>query len=112
MLDVKIDIEQALKDLADYEKSVENRVVQEISVTGQAVRNDAVKFAPIITGFLRGGIQVGQIVNYTLFVNAFTEYSKYVEFGTSRSKAQPFMNPAAESNRADHLRRIKKAVKG
>ena len=39
MLDVKIDIEQALKDLADYEKSVENRVVQEIRVTGQAVRD-------------------------------------------------------------------------
>ncbi|MBT2538677.1 HK97-gp10 family putative phage morphogenesis protein [Arthrobacter sp. ISL-69] len=61
---------------------------------------DAKRLAPVDTGFLRSSIQTssaGSNANVAQgTVQAQSEYSKYVEFGTSRTAPQPFMGPAAD----------------
>ena len=92
MLTVDIDIEQALKEIADYAESAEHRVVQEINTTKQLVRNDAIKNAPVNKqsgsgmgargGSLRRMIVAEPTRNYEAYVVSKARYSEFVEFGT------------------------------
>lgn len=63
-----------------------------------AVRDDAVSGAPVDTGELRDGI-VGKPMGLDGEVRATTRHSDFVEHGTSKDPAQPFMAPAAERSR-------------
>jgi HK97 gp10 family phage protein len=63
----------------------------------------AIQRAPVDTGFLRSSITVsaadgGQLAPGALTAQVGPEaaYGAFVEFGTSRSGAQPYMTPAAE----------------
>lgn len=61
---------------------------------------DAKKLAPVDTGFLRSSIQTsaaGSNANVAQgIIQAQANYSKHLEFGTSKSAPQPFMGPAAD----------------
>jgi HK97 gp10 family phage protein len=50
--------------------------------------------APVDTGFLRNSIQAVKISNGIWQVNVGAAYGFFVEFGTRRSGAQPFLYPA------------------
>lgn len=52
--------------------------------------------APVDTGFLRNSIQTEQLGDLMAMVTVGAEYGVYVEFGTSRAPAQPFLLPAFE----------------
>jgi HK97 gp10 family phage protein len=63
----------------------------------------AIQRAPVDTGFLRSSITVGKPDGGTLQpgdlaaqVGPEAAYGGFVEFGTSRMGAQPYMTPAAE----------------
>ncbi len=71
---------------------------------------DAERFAkekcPVDTGNLRNRTthRIGESAAY---VGTNVEYGPYVEFGTSRQKAQPFLRPAANDH-SNHYRNIVK----
>jgi len=52
--------------------------------------------APVDTGFLQNSIQSSFPDELTGVVSVGAEYGIYVELGTSRAPAQPFLLPAAE----------------
>jgi HK97 gp10 family phage protein len=70
----------------------------------------AIEMAPIRTGNLKTSIHATQVAPYTHIVRADTrtgsdpggegkssyEYAGYVEFGTSKMDARPFMQPAVQ----------------
>lgn len=61
--------------------------------------NVALDKVPVDTGRLKGTIKAeieGTSENPILVLSADTNYAEYVEFGTSRMKAQPFLRPAIE----------------
>ena len=96
------------------------RLNTEINTTARKVTTDAKRIAtgrpgPIVqTGNLRRSIHAIFSTPATLLaaVVAPMPYAIFVEFGTMRSAAYPFMQPATEKNRADHLKRMKKAAWG
>lgn len=55
--------------------------------------------APVKTGFLKSSIQ-GSTSGLQGRVDAQAEYAVFVEFGTRRMSARPFLVPAAEAVRA------------
>lgn len=63
------------------------------------VESEAKKACPVDTGRLRSSI-TGRVEGTTGIVGTNVEYASYVEFGTDRQAAQPFLFPAAEQVRA------------
>lgn len=66
------------------------------------VEGDAKSRSPVDTGALRSSINTSgrSLPNgATAEVNTNLEYAPYVEFGTSRQKAQPYLQPALQKNK-------------
>lgn len=63
------------------------------------VEGDAKKGCPVDTGRLRSSI-TSRIEESTGVIGTTVEYASYVEFGTDRMPARPFLFPAAERVRA------------
>lgn len=86
---------------------------------GVKVEADAKMITPVDTGALRRSINTGgksTPTSATSTVGSNLEYAPYVELGTSRNRAQPFLQPALQKNKniakkivADE---IKKAYRG
>lgn len=76
----------------------------------EAVREDAEQGAPNRTGELDSGI-IGEARGITGTVSATTRHSGFVEHGTYKDEAQPFMAPAAERSRPRFVGRVTLAVK-
>jgi HK97 gp10 family phage protein len=53
--------------------------------------------APVRTGALAGSIR-GSVVGQEAIVTAAVRYGVFVEYGTSRTRAQPFLRPALEAS--------------
>lgn len=65
-----------------------------------AIRTDAKNLAPVDTGELKKSIrkyqEFGGMVGR---ITAYTDYAEYVELGTRKKNAQPFLKPALEKNK-------------
>lgn len=79
---------------------------KQLALASQVVRKTAFDVeaqaklrAPVDTGFLRNSIHTEQESELRASVNVGAEYGLFVEYGTSRMAAQPFLNPAVESVR-------------
>ncbi len=77
-----------------------NAVEQAATESGELLAETARENAPVDTGQLSGGIDVvsversGLKVTVTVATGDDTEYAGYVEDGTSKMGAQPYMEPA------------------
>jgi HK97 gp10 family phage protein len=82
----------------------ERRVGPTNETTARRIAAAASTSAPRRTGALAGGIQArpGEGDDWTVVVPA--SYASLVEFGTRHAGAEPFLVPAAEANRAQHVR--------
>lgn len=58
------------------------------------------------TGALAASIEARDAEGSDMHVVADEWYAHFIEYGTSRQGARPFMTPAAESERLTHLRAI------
>ena len=108
------------KKLDAVGKGVRNASTQAIISVLERMKEDAEALVPIRTGKLWKSIDysveqdpmnIGPITG-ELYAN--TEYAQYVEYGTSRMSAQPFIRPAYEAHRheimeevVDNVRRLK-----
>ncbi|MDQ3760977.1 MAG: HK97 gp10 family phage protein [Actinomycetota bacterium] len=61
--------------------------------------DDAQRAAPVDTGELRDSIHAQPVQGRTVRIVAAADHATYVELGTSRMNAQPFLRPAAYQRR-------------
>lgn len=87
-----------------------DRALEEI---GLAAEGYAKRACPVDTGNLRASIthEVDAGDN-AVYIGTNVEYAPYVELGTSRQKAQPFLRPAASEHGAQYRQVLKKALGG
>lgn len=80
-----------------------------LEAIGQQCVGYAKMLSPVDTGRLRNSlthdVKAGE---EAVYVGTNVEYAPYVELGTRRSKAQPFLRPAVE-NHSDEYKRIAEA---
>ena len=76
-----------------------------VAEAAQAVCAEAAARAPVETGRLRSSIHASAPEGLTAAVRRDCPYGAAVELGTSRQSARPFMQPAAETERAELARR-------
>lgn len=112
---LKIDdkeIRKIVSDLRFYERRKRKEVVEELRIGAKVIEGNAKEFAPVDTGTLISMIQVAKEENdgLTQIIESKAEYSEYVEFGTSRMMAQPFMWPAFAAERLTILRNLQKIM--
>ena len=84
-----------------------------LETIGLLAENYAAKKCPFVTGNLRGSITYEvDAGDNAVYIGTNVEYAPYVELGTSRQKAQPFLWPAASEHGAQYRQVLKKALGG
>lgn len=69
-----------------------------MEVIGGKAESYAKKACPVDTGRLRNSITHAQMDENTEVIGSNVEYAVFVELGTSKMKARPFLRPAAENH--------------
>lgn len=115
----------------DLPKVVEQSLIEANNETAKDAKKYAKQYVPVDTGSLRKSIRVERLARpkghffYTGIraggyvrnpkTGRFVDYQRYVEYGTSRQRPQPFMRPAirkASRNWEGHLwKALSKRVK-
>lgn len=105
--DVKL-IDNSLK-IKEASKSAIAKALAEI---GGECETYAKKDCPVDTGNLRNSIafQVEMSEN-AVYVGARTNYAAYVELGTVKMKARPYIRPAAENHTSQYKAIVEKHLK-
>ena len=84
----------------EFEQAVERALTR----IGLQAETYAKRECPVDTGNLRDSI-TNAVDDKSAYVGTNVEYAPYVELGTSRAKAQPFIKPAATEH-SDVYKRI------
>jgi HK97 gp10 family phage protein len=79
---------------AEILKAFEQATERALEKIGLAAEGYAKKLAPVDTGRLRNSIS-HEVDGQEVYIGSNVEYAPYVELGTSKQKAQPFLKPAA-----------------
>lgn len=108
---VKIDgVEEVVTNLNMINNDIRNKVQKELVIAGINVLNGARKRCPVDTGALRNSISTKKIGDLEVETGAYMPYAAFVEYGTSKMKAQPFLFPAYEEEKPKFLKRLKRIV--
>lgn len=90
-----------LRDLAgDLKKGaakVEELAPRVVAKSAHDIEADGKIFAPVLTGTLESSI-TSEVNGLSAEIGPHTDYEQFVEYGTSKMDAQPYMGPAAEKN--------------
>lgn len=81
-----------------------------IATSALEIESDAKALAPVDSGRLRASIRANFENRLKVTVGTPVEYAPFVEFGTVRQRAQPFLIPAIEANRERFIRNLKAAI--
>ena len=73
-----------------------------LEVIGGRAESYAKQLCPVDTGRLRNSITHAQLTEDTEVIGTNVEYAPYVELGTSRQRAQPYLRPAAENHVSEY----------
>lgn len=93
---------------------LKEQVKKEFQMATLEVETKAKQAVPVNTGRLRSSIQsdftnIGKFLT-RVFTNV--EYSKWIEFGTYKTRAKPFLNPAFQQVKAKLINNLKKIFRG
>jgi HK97 gp10 family phage protein len=91
---------------AEIAKQFHNEASQVVRKTTLDVEAGAKRLAPVDTGLLRNSIQSVMEGDLTGVVFTNVEYSVYLEYGTRKMSARPFMTPALESARQPFIQAL------
>jgi HK97 gp10 family phage protein len=86
-------------------------LAQLVKATAFRLEAGAKMRAPVDTGFLRNSIQTTFESDLSAVVFVAAEYGVYVEFGTSKMRARPFLTPAVDEINATLGAEIAKVIR-
>ena len=114
-------MEQLIKRVEDMGKVGTRAENKALKKAGQVIVDEAKKNVPVKTGKLKEGLKVSGIrkKNGNKYVlagiqkgdNSKIFYGKFLEFGTSKMGAKPFMAPAYESKKKEAKEVIKQELR-
>lgn len=96
--------------LRAYIDQLPGKADRAVAQAAQRVTTDAQRRAPVDTGELRASIKQRSEGAAQRVVEVGAEHGIYVEYGTYKMAAQPFLIPAMEAARADFAALIRAAL--
>ena len=82
-----------------------------LEIIGGKAESYAKKLCPVDTGRLRASITHAQYDDDTEIIGSNVEYAPYVELGTHKQRAQPYLRPAAEGHTGEYAAIIQREMK-
>lgn len=102
--------ENAIGILDELQESINEGITRGVSEAGEIVVTEAKANCPVDTGNLRASINK-QVSGNTCTVGTNCEYAGYVEFGTYKMAAQPYLVPALLNNVDAIVSAVTEAIK-
>jgi HK97 gp10 family phage protein len=100
---VGVEVNDQTQEVREQMNNAIAKALEEVGITAEAY---AKLLCPVDTGRLRNSISHAIDENTkTVYIGTNVEYAPYVEMGTSKTKAQPFLEPAI-TNHVDEYRTI------
>lgn len=112
MISIKVEGQAEVnKAIQQALKKSEEQTYKAVKASCIKVENRAKHLAPVDTGRLKSSI-THEANKSDGRVGTNLEYSPYVELGTKRSQAQPFLRPALQDCKSEILQLFRDVVKG
>lgn len=92
---------------SEVESSVKEAISRALEICGGTAEGYAKQLCPVDTGNLRNSISHAPQGPNTESIGTNVHYAPYVELGTSRMRAQPYLRPAVENHRDEYASIIK-----
>lgn len=89
-----------------------DRIDAGMEIIGSAAAQHAVDLTPVRTGNLRRSIENKPVGNHSQEIGTDVEYAVYVELGTRKMRAQPYLRPAAENHKSEYVEILRNAIFG
>ncbi len=108
-----VGIPEALASLKQYQVKKKKDIKRELKRGAIEVRDLAVDVVAVKTGRLKGSLQLDDSGLALLVMRVGTNviYGKFVEFGTRKMAARPFLFPAFFAKEGEIIRRIGNVMK-
>ena len=94
------------KLLAQLDDIADQITTEDLQWGAMEIIDYAQSIVPVDTGFLRNSAFI-QVQPQDVLIGFEAPYASYVEFGTYKMAAQPYMLPAAEANRSPFIDAMK-----
>jgi HK97 gp10 family phage protein len=107
---VTIDLTAVISRFGKAPTNLQEGITQAIDQLLQGGLTIATSRVPVDTGHLKSTIKVDKTSELMGSIDASAEYAGFVERGTSRMRAQPYMAPAFEQIKRDAPEAIRNAV--
>ena len=106
------DINVTITSNADlFRNALPEQIAQALEAIGLTAEAHAKELCPVDTGRLRNSISHARD-DISAYIGTNVEYAPYVELGTSRQKAQPYLRPAAANHADEYKQIVKTALQG
>lgn len=93
-------------------RALDSQVEAALTAVGMQAETYAKQLAPVDTGRLRNSITHElDTANKAVIIGTAVEYAPYVELGTSRQKAQPYLKPAIINNLSEYKNIVENTLK-
>jgi HK97 gp10 family phage protein len=114
VIKLKIDegqMRRALNNIEKYSEEVQNKVAKQIAKSTLTIESNAKRNAPVDTGRLRSSIN-SEITRERGSVGVGVKYASFIEFGTYKMGARPFLFPAWNMERPKLISSLKMILQG
>lgn len=102
--------EQVKAKLLDISEKTEQKMKEAVGEAGLNIQRNAKLVCPVDTGTLRNSIMV-DFQGLTATVHTNIPYAPYVEFGTFKMRARPYLTPAAEMEQPKFINKLIEILK-
>lgn len=104
-------LNKAIQAIRLFTTAKDDAIRREVGAIAGKITTDAKQLCPVKTGNLRSSIKATINLNgLSATVGTDVHYASFVELGTSRQRAQPFLMPAFEANRQGFLASLKRIL--
>ncbi|PEH49306.1 HK97-gp10 family putative phage morphogenesis protein [Enterococcus faecium] len=107
-----VGLDKFTRGLIQQNKKMEEAVHQEIVRSGLRVEKRAKQLAPFDTGWLSNNIYMHEMGKLQINVISPADYSIFVEEGTRKMPAQPFLFPAVKEEYSTLMKNLNKIARG
>ena len=111
-LEIKCDVKgvkQFQQAMAQFDSGIQRQVHRLLTSWAADVKALAKQLVPVRTGYLRQSIYA-EVREWVVRIGAEASYAMFVEFGTSRMMAQPYLYPAIQAYLPQLERIIREAI--